>query len=201
MKIFSWNVRGINSSSRQRVVRDWVRVNRPVVGSILETRTTQENSGSILASLFPGWRCDDNYFFSDLGRIWIVWDPSLSVIVYKKSAQYILCGILDPSMGVSFSAAFVYAFNSETQRKDLWRDISELNASTPLANHSWVLLGDFNQIISANEHYSVPPYDLPLRGMAEFRECLDVNSLSDLASRRLLHLEELSASGTHSQET
>lgn len=123
---------GIKSSSRQRIVRDWIHVNR-LAGRILETRPTEDNPNSILTSVFPGWRNDCNYIFSELGRIWLVWVLLSLVIVYKKSAQY--CRIWDPSSSVSFSAAFVHAFNTEIQRKELWRDISELNASTPLKNH------------------------------------------------------------------
>lgn len=183
MKVFSWNVREICSTSRQRVIRDWVNTNRPVIGAILETRSSQENSDAILLSTFPGWRSETNYSESDMGRIWVVWNSSLSVIIYKKTAQMILCGVLDPATNVSFSAAFVYGFNTVSQRIELWRDITELSTSTPLRNSPWVLLGDFNQILQIEEHHSIIPYDAPLRGMADLRSCMEDNNLTDLSSR------------------
>ncbi|XP_019095265.1 PREDICTED: uncharacterized protein LOC104757403 [Camelina sativa] len=46
-----------------------------------------------------------------------------------------------------------------------------------------MVVGDFNQILSANEHFSVLPHPLPLTGMSEFSQCLMKNDLSDLPSR------------------
>lgn len=167
MKIFSWNVRGINSSARQGSVNSWLRKNHPLVGSILETRTKEANAVSIIQSTFPGWRWETNYSHSDLGRIWVVWDPVVSVIIYKTSAQYILCGIYDLSTQVSITSAFVYGFNTEAERQELWRDISTLNQLSLLSSSPWVLLSDFNQILTMDEHYSVLPSDAPLRGMSD----------------------------------
>ncbi|KAG7581859.1 Reverse transcriptase zinc-binding domain [Arabidopsis suecica] len=50
-----------------------------------------------------------------------------------------------------------------------------------------MILGDFNQIVFANEHYSVLPHDLPLSGMSEFHDCLVSNELQDMPSRGTLY--------------
>lgn len=183
MKFFSWNVRGFNHSSRQLCVKNLISNNGPLIGGILETRVEEENASGILHSTFPGWNYECNYEFAELGRIWVVWDPALSVFIYKKSAQYILCGVFDPASASYFTVAFIYAFNTEGERRDLWRDISTLSANPLLRNSPFVLTGDFNQILNAEEHYSIAPYDLPVRGMEEFRSCLESNSLTDLSSR------------------
>lgn len=139
MKIFSWNVRGFNHSARQSFVKTWVNNNRPLIGGILETRVLEENAQRIVSSAFPGWRWDNNYSCAELGRIWVVWDPSVSVVVYKKSAQFMLCGVFDPATGISVSVAFIYGFNTEGQRKELWRELSELNLSPSLKKFSLVV--------------------------------------------------------------
>lgn len=112
MKIFCWNVKGLNSQSRQRVIRSWIGVNKPLIDSVLETRVSVHNASSILQSTFPGWRCENNYEASEGGRIWVVWDPSVSVICFKKSAQMIVCGVYDAATNESFSVTFVYAYNT-----------------------------------------------------------------------------------------
>lgn len=57
-------------------------------------------------------------------------------------------------------------------------------ASNPLVSASpLVVLGDFNQILTAAEHFSLLPYDLPVRGMEEFQSCLEESSLSDMDIR------------------
>ncbi|XP_013616875.1 uncharacterized protein LOC111202995 [Brassica napus] len=52
-----------------------------------------------------------------------------------------------------------------------------------LARILWVLTDDLNQILSADEHYSIVPYDLPLKGMEELRSFLEFNNLSDVSSK------------------
>ncbi|KAL9831018.1 putative RNA-directed DNA polymerase [Arabidopsis thaliana] len=71
MTIFSWNIRGLNSQSRQRIVRSWVVSNKLLVGSFLETHVEKENAATVLASTLLGWRMDNNYWCSEMGRIWL----------------------------------------------------------------------------------------------------------------------------------
>lgn len=65
MKVFSWNIRGFNNLDRQRVVRRWINSNQPVVGAFWETHVREENGSSIIQSVVPGWRFDDNYQHSE----------------------------------------------------------------------------------------------------------------------------------------
>lgn len=70
MKIFCWNIRGLNSLSRQVFVRSWVGINKPLIGGILETHVSEDNASSILSSTFPGWKWESNYSSVTGGRIW-----------------------------------------------------------------------------------------------------------------------------------
>ncbi|XP_023644238.1 uncharacterized protein LOC111832133 [Capsella rubella] len=72
MTMFFWNVRGLNSHSRQRVIRRWIPLNNLLIGASLETRVTESNSQYVLAAATPGWRMDNNYGYSDLDIIWLV---------------------------------------------------------------------------------------------------------------------------------
>jgi len=124
-----------------------------------------------------------NYDFAENGRIWVVWDPAVSVICFYKSAQIMLCGVYDPATNESFSVAFVYAFNTQVQRRELWEEISSIAQISPARGALLMIMGDFNQIIYASEHFSVLPHPLPLAGMAEFQDCIVDNELSDMPSR------------------
>lgn len=61
--------------------------------------------------------------------------------------------------------------------------MTALSSSSPLQHTPWMLIGDFNQILTANEHYSIKQYDLPLRGMKDLRSSMEDNNLCDLSSR------------------
>lgn len=183
MTIFCWNIRGLNSPSRQRVVRSFIASNKLLVGGILETHVAEENATSVLAATLPGWRMENNYCCSELGRIWLVWDPSVSVLVFKKSEQMILCSIKVPDVASSFAAAFVYGKNTDIERRLLWEDISFLAPSSPLCDTPWLLMGDFNQIASTSEHFSINPSSFSLSGLDDFQSCLRDNDLADLPCR------------------
>uniref|UniRef100_A0A0D3AGK3 Endonuclease/exonuclease/phosphatase domain-containing protein n=1 Tax=Brassica oleracea var. oleracea TaxID=109376 RepID=A0A0D3AGK3_BRAOL len=46
-----------------------------------------------------------------------------------------------------------------------------------------IVLGDFNQIRAASEHFSIASYLLPVSGMGELQECLLECGLDDLETR------------------
>ncbi|CAL9238189.1 unnamed protein product, partial [Arabidopsis halleri] len=173
---------GLNSHSRQRFLKQWAGVNKPLIGSILESHVSEDNASSILSSTFPGWNWEGNYSEADGGRILVVWDPSVLVFWFKKSAQLMMCGVLDSATNEFYSVAFVYAYNTVIQRRVLWSDLSEIYHNSPAKFCRWLLLGDFNQIANADEHYSVIPHNLPIGGMTEFQDYLVSNGLSDLSS-------------------
>lgn len=102
------------------------------------------------------------------------------MVVYLKTDQLILCGVMDPASGTSCTVAFVYARNTEVERRFLWRDLVTISSNSLVANSPLVVLGDFIQILTAPEHFFLIPYDLPVRGMEEFQLALEDSDLSDL---------------------
>jgi len=141
-----------------------------------------ENDVAVLASTLPGWRMDNNYCCSELGRMWIVWDPSVSVMVFRRTDQLMMCSIKLPNINQSFGVTFVYGRNTEMERRHLWDDLSRLSNSSPLYNTPWIVAGDFNQITFIGEHYSIIQSHMSLRGMEDLQECMRDKSLVDLPS-------------------
>ncbi|XP_010463070.1 PREDICTED: uncharacterized protein LOC104743720 [Camelina sativa] len=188
MKIFCYNIRGLNTSLRQVELKRWVQASRPLLGGFLETHVQIENATAILARNFPGWRYDFNYTSNaQNGRIWIVWDPAVNVITFCKTDQLITCGVFDTAANLSFSLTFVYARNCMIAKRELWQTLQELHDYGLQRNHPWLILGDFNQILRADEHYSLLPYPHPTQGMAEFQQCIDSCEFLELASRGADH--------------
>lgn len=89
----------------------------------------------------------------------------------------------NPQTLQSFTAAFIYARNSREERIELWDKIKELTQSSTLKDSPWILLGDFNQVLSSSEVFSLSPYYLCQQGMHEFSDCLEESGLFDLAFR------------------
>ena len=94
MKIFSWNIRGLNSLDKQQIIKRWIHSTRPSLGAFIETRVKEPFASSIIQSVVPGWRYETNYIGEEGGRIWVVWDPSLSVVIFRKSEQFVVCAFV-----------------------------------------------------------------------------------------------------------
>lgn len=95
---------------------------------------------------------EPNYEYSPIGRLWLVWDPMVSLVVYSKSLQQITCGVLLSEISRSFTVTFVYASNLRTVRRDLWIALQALGNNNNLVNSPWLVAGDFNQTLKASEH-------------------------------------------------
>ncbi|XP_048628766.1 uncharacterized protein LOC106360905 [Brassica napus] len=80
-----------------------------------------------------------------------------------KTEQLMLCGVIDPASGTECTVAFVYALNTEAERRSLWRVLVDIATNPLVAASPLLVLGDFNQILLAEEHFSLQPYDLPIR--------------------------------------
>lgn len=106
-------------------------------------------------NLLPGWFFEENYGFSDLGKIWILWHPSVKVVIIAKTLQMICCEVWFPDAQDSFIASFVYGSNCAAIRTELWSELIATASHPLVAGKAWIVLGDFNQTISPDEH-SVP---------------------------------------------
>ncbi|CAA7058378.1 unnamed protein product [Microthlaspi erraticum] len=134
--------------------------------------------------LFLGWRFDSNHSpEAENGRIIVVWDPLLSVITFLKTSQLILVGVYNPATRHSFNIAFIYARNTREERVVLWDLLRELASTVPVSSSPWIVMGDFNQILSIDEAYSLLPTTISLLGMVNLQECLDSCQLFDISSR------------------
>ncbi|CAL9233634.1 unnamed protein product, partial [Arabidopsis halleri] len=142
----------LSNKSKKKQLKIWHNRVRSA-NLIAQTAVRDENNASdVLAATLPGWRMDSNYCCSELGRIWVVWDPSVSVLVFSRTDQLMM-----------------------------------LAASSPLCETAWILAGDFNQIASLNEHYSIIHSNSSLRGLEDFQSCLRDNDLEDIPSRGLFY--------------
>lgn len=136
-----------------------------------------------ITQLFPGWSVEDNYGFSPLGKIWMVWHPSVLVTVLFKSLQMIFAEVTWPSAAQSkFYISVIYASNDPALRSGLWSEITALEAAHGLDSKPWLIVGDLNQIRDPAEH-SLPPMLNMDKRIRELNQCLSDANLEDLNFR------------------
>lgn len=84
-------------------------------------------------------------------------------------------------MGERCLCSFVYASNSTSERRNLWRDLYDIHSNYVQNCYPWILLEDFNVILSSNEHSRAGNY-LPSNGaMREFQDTIVNYGLMDLS--------------------
>lgn len=143
---------------------------------------------AVLNRTLPGWSHDANYSpEANNERIVVVWNPLLSVITYLKSDQQMLCSVCNPTTRDFITVAFIYARNRREQQILLWNLIKDLATSSTLKDSPFLIMGDFNQVLSTSEAFSLNPSNLSLQGMEDLRDCLTTSRLFDLEFRGCAH--------------
>ncbi|KAL1198665.1 putative ribonuclease H protein [Cardamine amara subsp. amara] len=179
--IFCWNIRGFNDRVKRRSFKKWFRHNKPIFGSLIETRVKSHKSLKYVQSTFPGWNFADNYEFAELGRIWVVWDPKVKLAIFSKSSQMVTCVISLPHSLTEMVVSFVYAVNCKNGRQELWEELTRLALDPTISHKPWAVMGDFNQILHPMEKSNGGTRIT--QGMAQFRDCVYQAGLFDIASR------------------
>ena len=182
MDIFCWNIRGFNDSVKRRGFRKWFKKHKPIFGGLIETHVQPAKASTIVSRTLPGWSFANNYEFSDLGKIWLLWHPSVHVAVISKSLQVVTSRVKLPSLNSEFIVSMVYGSNCAIERRQLWLELEATANNPAIACSPWLILGDFNEIIATSEHSNEANIAIT-RGMREFRECLIRCDLSDLPYR------------------
>ncbi|XP_074306129.1 uncharacterized protein LOC141641362 [Silene latifolia] len=145
-RIGVWNVRGLNSLTKQNDIK-WCLHNANVdLFGLLETRVRPGSLNKVVASFCGGWSYCTNHQCHD-GDI-------------LTSRQ--------------FFATYVYGFNKIEERVPLWNDLIRLTVTNP-----WIVLGDFNNVLRADEKIGLPVKDAET---APFQSAIDNCGLHDLKS-------------------
>ena len=83
-------------------------------------------------------------------RIVILWNPLIVhvefIYVSKQGIYVINCCLANH---FRFVTIFVYGFNTVTSRMPLWNNLQQWAPETP-----WLIIGDFNAILSQNDKYN-----------------------------------------------
>ena len=150
LKILSWNVRGVNDSSKMKLIKSVVRKQKVDLFCIQETKM-QVMSKRVVRSLGPrrflDWRALNA--MGSAGGVLICWDKrSLEILDWEEGQFSISCRFRNVGDGVVWVFTGVYGPFSREERECLWE---ENGAIRGLWEERWCLGDDFNTILYQSE--------------------------------------------------
>ncbi|XP_016195052.1 uncharacterized protein LOC107636029 [Arachis ipaensis] len=147
MIVKCWNCRGAASESFSRTFLEIVRINKPDIVILLETRCSGEKARKIISkSGFEFYHIEEAVGFS--GGIWVMWkDPNIVISILKSKTQYVHMNVKKDYDEDWFLTA-VYASPREVNRRELWNDIKIIKNGI---RGPWLVVGDFNEIADPSE--------------------------------------------------
>lgn len=135
------------------------------MAAYIRTHLQQQSMAASINHLFPGWSFESNHSpEAENGRIIVVWDPLFWRLLRSLSRESSILQRISPS-----------SMLETLERRELpcGSCLKDLAVSSPISSSPWLVMGDFNQILSISEAYSLLPTSISLAGMEDLQECLD----------------------------
>ncbi|GKB19463.1 RNA-directed DNA polymerase, eukaryota, reverse transcriptase zinc-binding domain protein [Tanacetum coccineum] len=178
IKLFSWNIKGLNNSPNQKQVIDLLHEGNYSICALLETKVKKKNLNRVCSNVLGNWHWISNNDVCVNGTgIVVGWDPqSVRVMVLNQTSQLMNLFVETMNGQQSFFCSFVYAHIRSSSRKSLWRVL--VLHSLVVKDRPWALLGDFNVILDPSER-SAGSSSIT-SSMIDFRECLAKIEVEDL---------------------
>ena len=150
MNIITWNIRGLNDKSKQRILRDCIKEESPDILMLQETKCAGMEAKNIFQCIWKG--C--NYIHTDSagasGGLAILWNPNHTIL----SGPFSTTGTLSAHFEVIGSnqegtITNVYGPQGQQEKIKFMERMTRVKslATTP----NWILGSDFNMIMSLEE--------------------------------------------------
>lgn len=147
--ILIWNVRGLNIIAKQIKVRKIIQLHNIQLFGLLETRVKAPNLGRVYLNLCPQWCIFSNHVSHYNGRVLIAQLPEVFIVdILICTAKLMHCRIRIQSYKKSFLYTFIYAYNDEGGREELW---SSLTSIADGCQEPQCVGRDFNSLLNLDE--------------------------------------------------
>ncbi|XP_065630930.1 uncharacterized protein LOC112006522 [Quercus suber] len=175
MNIILWNCRGALNPRFHVTLKNLIDTHSPSIVIVTETRVGGERAKDITARLpFDGALHADTIGYS--GGIWVLWKSDVvEVTQLAKTEQEIHVVVKVHACNSSWLLSSIYASPRLEERKLLWNNLASI---APMHELPWLMLGDFNELLSNGDKLGGNP--LNPRRVQMFKDCLDTCGMVDL---------------------
>lgn len=175
--ILIWNIRGLNSTPKQRELQLLSTRNNLGFMALLETKLNKQALSHCHKRFFASWQSLDNCSPDSKGRIWIMWNMGeFEVQLLHQTNQLMHLQVKLLALHRLCTFTVIYASNQPQQRLILWEDLRRLVPGGP-----WIIGGDFNNVLHLTDRVggNVPA----LTEISPFADCLRDCGVIDMVSR------------------
>jgi exonuclease III len=150
MKIISWNIRGLNGRSKQKVLRDMIMTEKPDIVMLQETKCSSEDIDRLLPFCWRQGRAASIDALGTAGGLAVLWNTSEVIMEnffatkWSITADYRCIGSNKPGCLTN-----VYGPASSRDKQDFLRSLHYTSTLTQYNN--WTIGGDFNIIRGLEE--------------------------------------------------
>jgi exonuclease III len=150
MKIITWNIRGLNSPRKQRILKSRLRKEQPDLCFIQETKCTTDKMETINKKQWSKYKMVVVEGQQMAGGILTLWNPQVMSLIAAEATRH----TLSVSMQIIGNTEVilctnVYGPQMLEEKRRMILDLEDLK--TRSNNLHWILAGDFNIITSLAE--------------------------------------------------
>jgi hypothetical protein len=147
MKILAWNCRGLARGPTIRALRALIRNHRPNILFLSETKVSSSHFQPSLFGLgFSAWLEVPPSGFQ--GGLYLAWKQGVDIEPVHLDKNYIACLVYSKPSHCPWLLSGIYAPRTSQRKEIFWFVLSSLGNSF---GGAWLLMGDFNSILSAAE--------------------------------------------------
>ncbi|KAA3458339.1 reverse transcriptase [Gossypium australe] len=149
-KLMGGKESGCASNKFLRVFREYNLEYKPYIVCLLEPRVSGHKASSIIDKLgFDRSHRIESAGFSE--GIWVRWKEYIPISIIHNHPQFMIFRIQGTNLNDGFFLVVVYGSPDRTRRKLLWENLTN---ALPQASLPWLILGDFNAILSPQDKKS-----------------------------------------------
>ena len=148
MIILSWNMRGLNSTYRQKVIHDLIAIHSPNVFCVQETKVSIEVMPQLASCIWYASHCQSIGSQGNSRGLALFWDPHKISPLWWISSHYSISMVATTlDSGETILVTNVYAPIDIHGKIHLWDHIRYVCSCAPY--FPWILGGDFNSIFKS----------------------------------------------------
>jgi exonuclease III len=181
MKILAWNCRGLGKPHAVRALQQLLKVHSPDMVFLSETKLCESDpnlKSKLCFNILP------NYLLVNCGKqngkrsggLAMIWKSDVNLTILDHNERYIDCYINCPSNNISWYATGFYGFSTHNEKHKSCDIINNIRSTHQHDN--WLIFGDFNMIINADEKLGGNQMDTNISDL--FHNTLNACNLIDL---------------------